>query len=72
MLLPPATLLKGAAATVVMVSVGAQVAVPGALLALQYVGLLGVYVLALAVLGELRWEDLRPFALWRREATGQP
>jgi stage V sporulation protein B len=70
MLLPSATLVRGVAATVVMVSVGAQVAVPGLLLALQYLGLLGVYVLALAALGELRWEDLRPFALWKREATG--
>jgi hypothetical protein len=69
MLLPPATLVKGVAATVVMVSIGAQIAVPGLLLVLQFLGLLGVYALALAVLGELKWEDLRPFALWRREAT---
>jgi O-antigen/teichoic acid export membrane protein len=67
-LMSPSTLLKGVLATAVMVIVASQLPGSASMLPLRYVSLLGLYVVVMVILGELRREDLQPFALWRRKA----
>jgi O-antigen/teichoic acid export membrane protein len=66
-LMRPSTLLKGVMATASMAIVGSQVPGSAFLLPLRYVSLLALYVVVMVILGELRREDLQPFALWRRK-----
>jgi O-antigen/teichoic acid export membrane protein len=63
-LMPP-VLIKVTAATALMVTLGTQISVIGPLLLLKFSGLLGFYVFVLAILGELRHEDLQPLVFWR-------
>jgi stage V sporulation protein B len=63
----PSTFLKVILATALMAVVSTQMPVAGLWLPLKYLFLSGLYALALALLGELTWYDLQPFALWRRE-----
>jgi O-antigen/teichoic acid export membrane protein len=67
-LMRPSTLLKGVVGTAVMAIVGYQIPGSAFLLPLRYVSLLGLYVVVMVILGELRREDLQLFALWRRRA----
>jgi O-antigen/teichoic acid export membrane protein len=66
-LIQPSTLVKGIVAAAIMAIIDTQVSLPGLLLPLQYLSLLGIYALILAVLGELKREDVQPLLLWRRE-----
>jgi O-antigen/teichoic acid export membrane protein len=63
------TFVRVVLATAVMALVATQIMLAGPWLLLKYVCLLGVYSVALAFLGELTWDDLQPFVLWRREQT---
>jgi stage V sporulation protein B len=69
LLVLPSSLMKVVLATVCMAVVAGLVSASGPLLVLQYMGLLGLYALTLAFLGELTWKDFQPFALWRRRSV---
>jgi O-antigen/teichoic acid export membrane protein len=70
------TLLRIAGATAVMGFLAKQVTVVGFWLPVKFAVLLGVYVLLLALSRELKWQDLKGFALWQRNSrqreTDQP
>jgi O-antigen/teichoic acid export membrane protein len=68
----PSVCLKVLVATTCLGILAALISAPGALLPLLHIGLLGIYLLILALLGELRREDLRPFALWRMNSSRAP
>jgi O-antigen/teichoic acid export membrane protein len=59
------TLLNVMIAILLMAAIATQFTVTGPLLAIFYVGCLGIYGLGLVLLGEVTWEDLEPLALWR-------
>jgi O-antigen/teichoic acid export membrane protein len=62
-------LIKVGVATAIAVVAGAHISISGPLLLLQYIGLIVLYTLTLALLGKLTWEDLRPFALWQHQSS---
>ncbi len=67
-LIVPSVLPKVALATACISGVGALLGSTGPTLIIGYIGLLGLYILILALLGELTWEDLQPLMLWRSQS----
>lgn len=61
------TVINVVVATAVMTLAATQMTVTGPWLLLKYFLLVSLYCMVLALLGELTWHDLQPFALWRRE-----
>jgi len=59
------TFLNAMVAVLLMAGIASQLTVTGPLLAIFYLCCLGIYVLALVLLGEVTWEDLEPLAFWR-------
>jgi O-antigen/teichoic acid export membrane protein len=59
------TFLNVIIAVVLMAGVASQLTLMGPSLAISYLGCLGIYVLALVLLGEVTWEDLEPLAFWQ-------
>jgi O-antigen/teichoic acid export membrane protein len=55
-------------AAALMTLIDTQIALVGPWLLLKFVVLLGLYIVFLSLLKELRQEDLKPFAVWQRGA----
>jgi stage V sporulation protein B len=66
-MLESATFFKVLLATAVTALAATQISAGGGWLLPEYVFLLVLYNLMLTVLGELTWDDLRPFALWQKK-----
>jgi len=64
-LIETSTFAKVILATALMALASTQIIVAGSWLLMKYSLLLGLYGLALAFMGELTRDDLKPFALWR-------
>jgi stage V sporulation protein B len=71
-LVVPPVLARAAFATACIAGIGTQVELTGAILIVGGIGLLGLYLIILALLGELTWEDLQPFMLWRSPVAPKP
>ena len=61
------TVSKVLLATALVAVVATQVPAGGTWLLVEYLFLLGLYILSLVLLRELTWDDFQIFALWRRE-----
>jgi O-antigen/teichoic acid export membrane protein len=70
-LMVPAVLPKVALATACMAGVWALLEPTGPMLIIGHIGLLGLYALILALLGELTWEDLQPLMFWRSAGVSE-
>ena len=67
-LIKGASLARIMAATAFMALLGTQITLAGPALLLEFAGLMLFYVLLLSLFKEIRWGDLKAFALW--EKTG--
>ncbi len=67
LLITRSALIKVVIAAVLMILIAPQFSLRGPMLLLEYGVLFGVYAGALAFLGELKWKDLQPVMLWRRD-----
>lgn len=68
-LITKSTFVKVILSTAVAAILSIELTAVGHLLILKYAGVFGVFILILAILGELRLEDIQPFMLWRREQS---
>jgi O-antigen/teichoic acid export membrane protein len=68
-LIKGASLARIMAATALMALLGTQISFDGPGLLLELAGLMAVYVLLLTLFKELRWDDLKAFALWEKTTS---
>ena len=65
-LIKPATAIRVAIATSVIVYASTAISAVGPILVVKLGGLLVVYLVILALLGEITRSDLKPFAVWSK------
>ena len=70
-LIPRASVVRIPVATVLTALLGSYIPVRGPWLILKGIVLMGGYAMLLGVLREIRWEDLRAVAFWRRSLAPQ-
>jgi hypothetical protein len=63
------TIARVVIATALRALIGLQLSFGGIWLLVELSALLGVYGLFLALLRELDWQHLRPFALWQKKPS---